>query len=598
MLGTELLEALPVAVYTTDSEGRITFFNEAAVELWGHRPTLGSDLWCGSWRIYHLDGRRMPHDECPMAVTLREGRPVRDVEAIAERPDGSRVRFRPYPTPLRDGSGQLTGAINLLVDVTEHYRTEIEIARLAAIVASSDDAIISKGLDGVVTSWNAGAMRMFGYEESEMVGQPITRLIPPELHTEESRILGQLARGEHVDHYETERVTKDGRRIDISLSVSPLRDKSGKIVGASKVARDITTRKEADRLQRVLIDELNHRVKNTLATVQAIANQSMRRTKSADEFVSSFTGRLQALARAHSLFAQSVGAGAEVSDIVRDQVLFGAPDDDRISCAGPSLTLDPDVALHLALVLHELGTNARKYGALSGKHGQVAITWAMQTNGGRNLLLDWKESGGPKVRTPSTRGFGTTLIEKTLQSHGGDASVQYRVDGLTCAIRLPLPTAAPTQARTYSVDRPETRSVAYEKPSRQVVLKGKRIFVVEDEPLLAMEIEASLMEERFEVIGPVGTLEQAKRLLAESDCDAALLDANLGNQRTDELAAWMTRQNVPFAFVTGYGREGLPQGFRDAIMLSKPFSQNELLATIEMLLYQDDGVIKLRGKPN
>src|ERR1700747_947856 len=173
MLGTELLEALPVAVYTTDAEGRITFYNEAAAELWGHRPQLGSDQWCGSWRLYWPDGRPLPHDECPMAVTLKEGRPVRGVEAVAERPDGTRVNFLPYPTPLRDASGRLTGGINLLMDLTERHANEARASLLAAIVAPSDDAIVSKTLEGRVTSWNAAATRLFGYAPEEMIGQPI-----------------------------------------------------------------------------------------------------------------------------------------------------------------------------------------------------------------------------------------------------------------------------------------------------------------------------------------------------------------------------------------------------------------------------------------
>jgi len=271
--GAELLEALPVAVYTTDAEGRITFFNQAAADLWGHRPALGSDQWCGSWRLYWPDGRPMPHDQCPMALTLKEGRPVRGIEGIAERPDGTRVNFLPFPTPLRDAAGRLTGAINLLMDITEQHQAEVELARLAAIVTSSDDAIISKSLEGRITSWNAAATRIFGYQPAEVVGQPITRIIPPELHDDEKRILAQLARGERIEHYETVRVAKDGHLIEVSLSVSVLRDRFGKIIGASKVARDITERKQAERLQHLLIEELNHRVKNTLATVQAIAGQ-------------------------------------------------------------------------------------------------------------------------------------------------------------------------------------------------------------------------------------------------------------------------------------------------------------------------------------
>jgi two-component system CheB/CheR fusion protein len=169
--GSEILEALPVAVYMTDAEGRITFYNQAAVDLWGRGPKLGIDCWCGSWRLYWPDGRPMAHDECPMSLAIKEGRPIRDAEAVLERPDGTRIPFRPYPTPLKDASGRVIGAINLLIDATNLKDAEIESARLAAIVVSSDDAIIGKTLDGRITSWNAGATRIFGYQADEMIGQ-------------------------------------------------------------------------------------------------------------------------------------------------------------------------------------------------------------------------------------------------------------------------------------------------------------------------------------------------------------------------------------------------------------------------------------------
>src|SRR5689334_3431558 len=132
-----LLDALPVPVYTTDAEGRITYYNQAAAELWGCRPEIGSSRWCGSWRLFWPDGRPLPHAECPMALALTEGRPIRGIESVAERPDGTRVRFLPFPTPLRHASGNITGAINLLMDRAEHDRGETASARLAAIVASS-----------------------------------------------------------------------------------------------------------------------------------------------------------------------------------------------------------------------------------------------------------------------------------------------------------------------------------------------------------------------------------------------------------------------------------------------------------------------------
>ena len=595
--GTQLLEALPVAVYITDADGRITFYNRAAAELWGVTPELGSSQWCGSWRLYWPDGRPLPHDECPMAIALKEGREVRGVEAVAERPDGTRVRFRPYPTLFRDPSGRLVGAVNLLMDVTEQHDAHLESERLASIVVSSDDAIISKTLDGCVTSWNGGATRIFGYEPSEMIGQSILRLIPPELHGEEHELLARLQRGERIDHYETVRVAKDGRRVDVSLTVSPLRDRSGKVVGASKVGRDITERKRAEKLQRILTEELSHRVKNTLATVQAIASQSLARARSPRDFVSSFGGRLQALANAHTLLTRTQMQGADMMVLVNEQVLVGATNGERISCSGPLLVLEPQTAVHLALVLHELATNARKYGALSVPDGRLSVTWEMRTNGGCSLHLAWNESDGPKVSAPRGRGFGRALIEHTVRSHGGHVSVHYHRDGLTCEIDLPLPAQPrPNTGADLAAPKALPGSSLLAASDQRRTLEGKRILVIEDEPLVSMGMESDLAAAGCEIVGPAATLESAKALVEAADYDAALVDVNLKGQPVDELATLLTKKNRPFAFVTGYGRDALPSGFRGAVVLGKPFSADQLLATTEVLLYQPSSVVQLRHK--
>ncbi len=235
-----MLDALPAAIYTTDPEGRITHFNPACIEFSGRTPTIGSDHWCVTGKLFHPDGTPMPHDECPMAIALKSGRVVRGTEAIAERPDGTRVWFEPYPTPLFNAAGELIGGINMLVDITDRKRAEAANAWLAAIVTSSDDAIVSKDLDGVITSWNTGAERLFGYTAAEAVGQRVTMLIPPDRLDEERHILERLRRGERVHHLETIRVRKDGSALNISLTTSPVKDKQGRVIGASKVARDIT----------------------------------------------------------------------------------------------------------------------------------------------------------------------------------------------------------------------------------------------------------------------------------------------------------------------------------------------------------------------
>lgn len=588
-----VLDALPVALYLTDAQGRITYYNEAAVELWGHRPQLGS-LWCGSFKIFTMRGDYLPHDQCPMAIALKESRVVRGVRALAERPDGTRVPFMPYPTLLKDEAGRVTGALNLLLDLTEGMTTE---SRLAAIVASSDDAIVSKDLDGIVNSWNAGAERIFGYSAAEMIGQSITRVIPPELQYQETEILARVRSGERIDHFETVRVTKDGRRLDVSLTVSPLRDQSGRVIGASKVARDITQQKKAERIQRLLMDELHHRVKNTLATVQAIGRQSLATAKSPAEFMNSFSQRIQALAKAHTLLTESGMRGASLGDLVEEQALISSGLGRRVGYSGPALQLDPQRTIHLGMILHELAANARQHGALSTSSGYVTITWEVRSGNGRTLMLNWQEEGGPPVNSNADTGFGTKLIDQTARGYGGKAQIDFRAKGLTCRIELPL--GREEQPVTGGIKRVggDTILLAKTQDQRSTVLTGKRVLVVEDEPLVAMDIRTALISAGCEVLGPAGTISEAKALIEDVNFDAALLDLNIEGASSEELAHTLARKNIPFAFVTGYRRMSLPETFRESLLLPKPFDREQLIAIAEALVYlsaPSGGVVRLR----
>jgi PAS domain S-box-containing protein len=242
----DLIQALPAALYTTDERGRITLYNQAAVALWGHEPKIGRDLWCGSWKIYRPDGTPLPFDECPMAVTLRQGQPIRGEEIVIERPDGTKRHVLPHPEPLRDEEGAVVGAINMLIDITDRKQAEQMASYLAAIVTSSDDAIIGTDLLSIITSWNHAAEYMFGYTAKEMIGQPVNLLIPPERQDEESYALDQIMQGKLIRHYETIRRRKDGTELNISLTMSPVVDPQGRIIGASKISRNITDRKRAE----------------------------------------------------------------------------------------------------------------------------------------------------------------------------------------------------------------------------------------------------------------------------------------------------------------------------------------------------------------
>ncbi|MGH6926436.1 MAG: PAS domain S-box protein [Propylenella sp.] len=443
----ELLQALPAAIYLTDAEGRITFYNTAAAELWGVRPELGKSEWCGSWRLYWPDGRPMPHDECPMAVALKEGRAFRGAEAVAERPDGTRVPFLAYPTPFRDESGAVTGAINMLVDVSNHKRAEIDKQLLAAIVESSDDAIASKDLNGVITSWNAGAERLFGYSAAEAIGQPVMMLIPPDRRDEEARILERIRRGERVERYETVRERRDGSRVDVALTVSPIRDAGGKVVGASKIARDITERRRADEQRRLVLREMGHRVKNLFALASSIVGQSARSAETSDDLAASVRERLAALAQAHDLTVPRYSVtGVEVKRSVQlDQLVCamlspyaggGGEAPDRVTAAGPELTIGGDSVTSFALLLHEFATNAAKHGALSTPSGRVAVTWEIEAD---ELRLAWRESGGPPIHdVPRFEGFGSALAKNTVRSQfRGELHREWRREGLLIHIFVP-----------------------------------------------------------------------------------------------------------------------------------------------------------------
>ena len=256
----ELLEALPAAVYTTDAEGRITFYNKAAAELAGTAPTLGDARWCVTWRLYRPDGTYLPHDECPMAVALATGESIRGVEAVAERPDGTRIPVAPYPTPLRDETGRIVGAVNMLVDISEHKRAE-------------------------------------------------------EQH-------------------------------------------------------------------KILIDELNHRVKNTLSTVQSIARQTARGVQTLDAFNAKFEARLMALSGAHDFLSKRKWEGASLYDLLtRELGPHAAEDPERIRLDGPLLTLTPRAAVALSMVFHELGANATRHGGLSRPRGRVQVSWRLRRKG-------------------------------------------------------------------------------------------------------------------------------------------------------------------------------------------------------------------------
>ncbi|MGH6769483.1 MAG: PAS domain S-box protein [Xanthobacteraceae bacterium] len=311
------------------------------------------------------------------------------------------------------------------------------LQRTASVVADSHDAVVGKDLSGIIRSWNRGAKRLFGYSADEVIGKSITILIPPERQNEETEIIQRIGRGECIEHYETVRRRKDGSLIDISLTISPVKDVDGTIVGASKIARDITERKLAAKQIALLAAEVDHRAKNLLALAQAVVQLTQADTVAG--FKEAVEGRIQALARAHTLLARGRWAGADLKQLAAEQFAPYCRDgEQRARVDGPALMLEPNTAQSIAIVLHELTTNAVKYGALSSADGAVAAEWKRTADG--PLVLRWTETGGPPVTPPARQGFGTKVIEQTVRGQlKGDTRFDWRREGLLCEITMPMP---------------------------------------------------------------------------------------------------------------------------------------------------------------
>jgi PAS domain S-box-containing protein len=422
----------------TDLQGFLQEANNLSLELCGYtreqvlyRPFWDTPWWRGS---EEMKARiRFATDQAASGSVFRE-------ELRYWLADGTErlVDFAMYP--IRDQSGAVKFLHPTGIDITERKHAERtlreneqQLRALASIVESSDDAIVSKSLDGIIKSWNRGAERIFGYTAEEAIGQPITIVIPQDRLDEERTILNRIRRGERIEHYETVRRRKHGSLIAISLTVSPIKDAEGKIIGASKIARDITEQKRNQEQIAALAREAEHRSRNLLAIVQATVHLSQSDTPNG--LKQAIEGRIHALANVHSLFVQSRWVGAELSTIATQELApYVQRNEARARIEGPPVLLEPGTAQAVAVVIHELATNAVKYGALSGDKGRIELEWSHAADG--LLALRWIEVGGPPVKSPTRQGFGSRVIERMIGDLKGKAQFEWRADGLVCEISL------------------------------------------------------------------------------------------------------------------------------------------------------------------
>jgi PAS domain S-box-containing protein len=410
-----------------------------------------------------------------------------------------------------------------------------------------------------------------------------TRQLEPFIHPDDLadfRARKDLQRPAGLSEFEFRYIRPDDAR-PVWVRVAGVLDRSpdGRPLSVTGLVEDITPRKLKEDQRQTLMAELDHRVKNVLATVQSLAIQTARRTTSLDAFLQNFGGRLKAMASANELLTAARWRGAAIDHLAAAELGALAPG--QTAWNGPELFLTPRAANALALGLHELAANAVKFGALSVETGRVDLRWSRTKDGGFELV--WTESGGPTVVAPARRGFGSTLLEQvTSRELHGDTAIDYRPSGVRARLRAgaaavaPRPDSAPSGPQVRIA---ETVATSSGPPN----LRGARVLIVEDAVLLAMELETGLSDAGAKVIGPAYELEEAMALL-DQPIDAAVLDANLNGHSVTPVAEALFARQVPFVFATGYGEAaGGPGGF-DAPVIRKPYDVTQVAAAVAELL--------------
>jgi len=451
-LDQAILDAMPIGVYACDADGQILRVNRRAVELWGRPPKLLDPVqrFCGSFRLESLEGEFIPPDETPMARALLAGESFEGAEAVVQNPDGKRWVTRVNVAPLRDGDGSVVGAINCFQDVSREHEMRRELERQKrtfdlAMIASKMGTWRYTIADNICV-YDENAQRLYGLTEARFLHDkdgveakfhPADRNL---MWARVTRALDPQGDGRYDVEYRVKQLDGSWRWLSAwGLVEFEGQGDERRPVAIAGASRDLSERKQAEELQRLLGNELNHRVKNTLATVQSIINQTLRGAADTEGARTTLNARLVALAGAHDLLTDRSWAAADLVDLAARAV---APFvSGQIALVGPSVDVSPSQALALSLALHELATNAAKYGALSRPEGRVELRWAVQAG---RLNLSWRESGGPRVVPPSRQGFGSRLIEHALSRDlDGKTRLEFAPEGVRCSIMAMLADCGP-----------------------------------------------------------------------------------------------------------------------------------------------------------
>jgi PAS domain S-box-containing protein len=448
----QFLDQLPIAIYACEAQGRLCWYNRRAAAIWGREPKLGDSrqLFEGSFRLRGLNGELLRPEETPMARVLATARPLHGKDVVIERPDGSRLTVLVHIDPLLDDTGGLIGAVSCFHDITGMKAAERQARdserRLRDLLEALPVAVYTTDAQGYITSFNEAAAALWQHRptlgESQWCGSWRLRKHTGELmrHDECPMALTLKQKG-NFRGSEAMLERKDGTCIPFLAFPSLLRDGAGRITGAVNMLVDISDRKQAEERQKTLVDELNHRVKNTLATVHSLASNTAREAALPSDLRATFEGRLITLSRTHDHLTSSGWQSANLQLIIEEILApHVAGCRHAIDVSGPPVDLSPRQALALAMVVNELAANALRHGSLSSEKGELKIKWTIKGRRKTPVLhIDWIETGGPAATSPDRKGFGTRLVERSIRSElNGTLDLKYGKAGLHGVIAFPL----------------------------------------------------------------------------------------------------------------------------------------------------------------
>jgi PAS domain S-box-containing protein len=432
--------------------------------------------------------------------------------------------------------------------------------------------------------WDEGQHHIFGVDRESFVVtlETLRALIHPEDWDRLQEISSTMSKGSRTQQIDFRVLRPDGKLRWCIGTVAASLDSADRVVRISGVTIDVTERKEAEQRQDLLAREVDHRARNALAVVQSIVR--LTRASTVENYVAAVEGRIKALARAHALLSDSRWHGADLGELVAEELApyrldkadhadqaDHADKADKVDIGGPSVSLLPHLAQGLALALHELATNAAKHGALSSMAGKVSVKWQSRPD---LLVLQWGESGGPPIAPPPARSFGLNVIRASIENQlGGKATFDWDPQGMQCTLSIPQrETISPRVAKKIGNGADNGSTLARLANSRRVLL-------VEDEALVAMMIQECLTEYGHSVVGPVGRASEALAAAKDGEYDAAILDINLGDGMAYPVAEILSARGVPFVFITGYEADTVDDRFSHVPVLQKPI-ERQMLQTL------------------